>query len=276
MRRLGERMLNAQVKGEGRPLLVLPGFGLDAAYMAHVFEPVFAAPEQPAARTSWQRIYLDLPGAGGSAPVEPSSDAVLEAVGHTVKERFGDTPFALAGHSYGGYLAIALARRLPQQVRGLLLSASGVRIQPDQRDLDGVLPSAPEPGWLDAVPETLHEHLAHGVGQQTRAVGDRLAEAFAQLAPMDEPYLEKLRSTGYPLSEADDGMTPFGGRVSILAGRRDRIAGYRDQFGLLTRYPQGSYTLLSEAGHYLPLEQPEVFATLTLEWLARVESADGS
>ena len=269
-------MLTARTEGAGRPLVVLPGFGLDAAFMAQAFEPVFAG---SANATRWQRIYLDLPGAGGSAPVAPSSDAVLEAVAETVEQRLGQTPFLLAGHSYGGYLATALVRRLPEQVRGLLLSVSGVKIQPERRNLTGLQPSHPEPGWLDGVPDELREHFARGVGRQTRAVADRLAEAFALIAPVDEPYLDELRATGYALSGPDgpdqpDEPVPYDGIVSILAGRRDRIAGYRDQFELLARYPQADYTLLAEAGHYLPLEQPDVFATLTLEWLARVESAD--
>jgi pimeloyl-ACP methyl ester carboxylesterase len=267
-------VLSAQIEGEGRPLVVLPGFGLDAAFMARAFEPVFAAPPGPESKTGWQRIYLDLPGVGRSVPVEPSSDAVLEAVAQTVRARLGGAPFLLAGHSYGGYLAIALARRLPQQVRGLLLSATGVKIQPDQRDLGGLQPSTPEPDWLERVPDTRHDHFAHAVGRQTSVVAGRLAEAFARLGPIDEPYLEKLRATGYSLSEPDDEAMPFDGIVSILAGRSDRIAGYRDQFKLLARYPRADYTLLDGVGHYLPLERPEVFGPLTLEWLARVESSD--
>ena len=47
-----------EVFGEGRPLLVLHGWGMDHRYMVSDLEPLF---EQ---RDGWQRIYPDLPGHG--------------------------------------------------------------------------------------------------------------------------------------------------------------------------------------------------------------------
>jgi pimeloyl-ACP methyl ester carboxylesterase len=259
-------VLSGQVNGEGRPVVVLPGFGLDAAVMAAAFEPAFGA------AGGWQRIYLDLPGTSGSAPVEPTSDAVLSAIEQSVADRLGDRPFALAGHSYGGYLASGLARRRPGQVRGLLLVCSGVKIDPARRDLAGVLASDPEPDWLGDVPDDLHQHFAHAVGLQTRAVATRLARAFTLIGKVDEEYLDRLRATGYQLSDEDSGQQ-FDGPVAVLSGRRDRVAGYRDQFEALARYPDGSYTAVPDTGHYLPFERPELFAALARDWLAR--SAEG-
>jgi hypothetical protein len=87
---------------------------------------------------------------------EPSSDAVLDAVSETVRSILGSDPYLLAGCSYGGYLAAALARRTPAQVAGLLLVCTGTKIQPETRNLSGVRPATPEPGWLDGVPVDLH------------------------------------------------------------------------------------------------------------------------
>jgi pimeloyl-ACP methyl ester carboxylesterase len=258
--------LAVDVRGRGRPLVVLPGFGLDQAVMAAAFEPVFAA----SGVTGWRRLYLDLPGCGKSPVLEPNSDAVLDAVQQTIATLLGSEPFLLAGSSYGGYLAAGLARRLPAQIRGLLLVCSGLKINPVERNLAGVLPSVPEPGWLAGTPQELHQHFGHGIGRQTRSVADRVARAFALISPMDEAYLELLRSTGYQLSDEGSDQT-FDGDVAILVGRRDRIAGYVDQFEALARYPRGSYTAFPDAGHHLPFERPELFAALTLEWLARFQ-----
>jgi pimeloyl-ACP methyl ester carboxylesterase len=49
--------------------------------------------------------------------------------------------------------------------------------------------------------------------------------------------------------------------VTILAGRRDRVAGYLDQLAALARYPHGSHVALADAGHYLPFEQPDAFSS---------------
>jgi len=57
--------------------------------------------------------------------------------------------------------------------------------------------------------------------------------------------------------------------ATIIAGRRDRIVGYRDQFDLAARSRSADYACLDDAGHYLPFEQPARFRTLALDWLAR-------
>ena len=57
--------------------------------------------------------------------------------------------------------------------------------------------------------------------------------------------------------------------VCLLTGRRDRVAGYRDPLLGLPYLPQADYTTLANAGHYLPLEQPQAFAALVQAWLRR-------
>jgi pimeloyl-ACP methyl ester carboxylesterase len=247
--------------------VLLPWFGLDHAVMAAAFEPVFAS------TTGVCRIYMDLPGTGESPPAEPNSDAVLAAVEETVESMMGAAPFLLAGCSYGGYLAAGLARRAPTQIPGLLLVCPGVKIRPDQRNLSRVLPSTPQPQWLADVPGELHQHFSHGIGCQTRSVANRIAQVFQRNGPTDEDYLAALRSTGYQLSD-EDSPRLFDGNVTIVAGRRDRIAGHLDQFDALAHYPHGSFVALGDAGHYLPFEQPERFQALTLDWLAQHECAD--
>lgn len=247
-------------------MVVLPWFGFDHAVMEAAFEPVFAG------TTGWRRIYVDLPGTGDSRPVEPRSDAVLDAVEKTVRSVAGTAPFLLAGCSYGGYLAAGLARRDPAGISGLLLVCPGIKIHPDQRNLSRLVPPSPQPGWLEEIPAELQEHLAHAVGNQTRAVAIRLARAVGLSGPTDWSYLEQLRSGGYELSDEASPVV-VDANVTILAGTQDCIVGHLDQFDVLARYPHGSFVALGDAGHYLPFEQPEVFKVLTLSWLTRDQSA---
>jgi pimeloyl-ACP methyl ester carboxylesterase len=260
--------LSATILGAGRPVVLLPGFALDSSVMMTACEPAFAATAD-----RWQRIYLDLPGTGGSPAGEPTSEAVLSAVRNTVGQLIGDTPYLVVGHSYGGYLAAGLARRNPAQVAGLFLVSIGSRISPEDRDLSGVLPSTPQPGWLDGVPEELQAHVTHAVGRQTRAAADRVAAALGQRGRLDEEYLDALRPAGYRLR--DESTAPeqlFPGPVTLLTGRRDRIAGYRDALAALSAYPHGNFTALADAGHYLPFEQPEIFAMSLRTWLTSCDT----
>jgi pimeloyl-ACP methyl ester carboxylesterase len=256
-------VLSTQIHGDGDPLVCLPWFGHDGAAMAAAFEPVFAESSR------WRRIYLDLPGTGSSPLVHPTSDAVLDAVGETIRSLLGDEPYLLAGCSYGGYLAAAQARRAAAQVAGLLLVCTGTKLDPASRNLGGVTPAAPEPGWLAGVPPELHGYFGRAIGCQTRAVADRIAATFTASVPTDDGYLETLRSTGYELTR-DDLATRFDASTLVMTGRNDQIGGYVDQFEDLARYPQASYVALNDAGHYLPFEQPQRFVTLVRDWLSQL------
>jgi len=255
-------VLAVRERGAGRPIVLLPWFGLDGGVTELAFEPAFAEP------TGWRRIYIDLPGTGRSAAVAPNSDAVLDAVRGTVDSVVGTAPYLLAGCSYGGYLAAGLARRDPEHVEGLLLVCAGVKIRPADRNLARLVPSTPQPHWLDDVPEPLREHFEHGVGRQSRSVARRVLDAFTVSAPSDEGYLGVLRSTGYRLSD-EHAPAVYRGPATLVAGRRDRIVGYLDTFDALDRYPDASYHALDDAGHYLPIEAPETFAGLVRDWLTR-------
>jgi pimeloyl-ACP methyl ester carboxylesterase len=252
--------LHVHTQGEGQPIVVLPSFSLDHNAMAEAIEPVFAA------TAGWSRLYVDLPGTGASPPGEPRSDAVLDDVVRTIDAVLGDQRFLVAGWSYGGYLAAGLARRFPQRVGGLLLVCTGVKIRPHERNLTGVLPSTAEPGWLADVPENLHDHFTHAIGCQTAAVAKRVAAVLARNGPTDEPYLAALRADGFALSD-EDVPTAYSAPVCILAGRRDRVAGYAGFFSALSRYSHADYLAIGDAGHYLPLEQPRLFQAAALSWL---------
>ena len=179
-----------------------------------------------------------------------------------------DEPFLVAGWSYGGYLAAALARRLPERVAGLLMICSGFRIRSADRDLAGVLPSRPEPGWLAGVPAHLHEYFATAIGYQTAAAAGRGAAVLAANGPVDEAYFQILRSDGFALSD-EDAAPAWMRPASFVCGRRDRIAGYRGCYENLGRFPGADFVLAAEAGHFLPVEEPDLLAGTVRSWLSR-------
>jgi pimeloyl-ACP methyl ester carboxylesterase len=263
---LAMALLHIEAHGSGRPLVVLPSFSLDHAAMAKAVEPVFVGD------CAWRRLYVDLPGTGRSPSGQPRSDAVLHAVVEAVGAELGNAPFPVMGWSYGGYLAAGLTRRLqPSQISGLMMVCSGFRIRPEDRDLTGALGSTAQPGWLAAVPVELHDHFAHAVGRQTPEAAERIAAALKCNGPTDEIYLSSLRTDGFALSDEEvagrcDGPTCF------LAGQRDRVIGFVSLLKALELYDRATFTSLSSAGHYLPLEEPAVFAAVARAWLDQCET----
>ena len=257
--------LHIQRCGTGRPLVVLPSFSLDHATMAATVEPVFADLH------GWQRLYVDLPGTGGSPPGEAQSDAVLDAVVGTIGAELGDERLAVIGWSFGGYLAAGLTRRLPMQVSGLMMVCTSFKIRPEDRDLTGALTSNPQPGWLSRVPPTLHGHFTHAVGLQSAEVSERISAALNLNGPTDEAYLTALRINGFALSD-EATPTECDAPVCFLNGQRDRVAGFASLSGALGSFERATYTSISSAGHYLPLEQPALFAAVTRSWLTQCQA----
>jgi pimeloyl-ACP methyl ester carboxylesterase len=84
--------------------------------------------------------------------------------------------------------------------------------------------------------------------------------------PGDQEDLERVKSRGYQLPDEDDaGRYP--GPACLITGRPDQVAGYADQFRVLGTFPAASYSVVAEAGHYLPFERPGPFRAIAGEWL---------
>jgi pimeloyl-ACP methyl ester carboxylesterase len=252
--------------GTAGPVVVcLPMFSMTRAATAAAFEPAFAG-------TGLREVYLDLPGHGDSpANCRAESQAVLDTVCAWLDDH-ADTPFLLAGASYGAYLAAGIARQRPELVSGLLLVTPGIRMARDSRTLPEPTPPEAHAGWLDAAPAGLRAHLDVALGHRTSTVVETVLAALDSGGPGDETFLKELQgSPGYALPDEDADIV-FAGPVSVITGRQDGIVGYADQFRAMRRYPRGTYTMIDSAGHYLPFEQPALLRSLTHDWVRRTRS----
>jgi pimeloyl-ACP methyl ester carboxylesterase len=254
--------------GSGTPVLALHGGSVDHREIMGALEPVFAD------RAGYRRLYPDLPGMGRTPAPQTmdSTDAVLELLLGLVDEVIGDGPFLVAGHSFGGYLARAIANRRPDQVAGLavICSLGGDQVQGDEPpehvvlhadddlDVDGTLEPETAAEFRDYLvvqtPETLRRF------QETVAPGVALA---------DQAALERM-SARWQLRTAPEQGPRFARPTLLLAGRQDSTVGYATAWRLLDHYPRATLAVLDCAGHALPHEQPGLLGDLVGEWLDRV------
>ncbi len=245
--------------GRGPTIVCLPMFGTTAAFTAAALAPAFAG-------VDLREIYVDLPGHGESKPLTvATSEAVLAEVMVLISS-FG--PVLLAGCSYGGYLAAAVARRAPELVEGLLLGCPGVLFERGKRDLPADPPADPGEEWLGGVDEQFKGHLAAGLGRRDALTAERVSQLLLACTG-DEAFQERLQ-TGSGNSLTDEAaVAGYAGPTCMITGRQDRMVGFADQFRQMANYPRGSYAMLDEAGHYAPIEQPQAFRALVTEWLGR-------
>jgi pimeloyl-ACP methyl ester carboxylesterase len=235
--------------------------------MTGMLEPLFGD------RLGYRRIYPDLPGMGRTPAPETitSSDDVLDVVLGLIDGVVGDEAFLVVGHSYGGYLARAIANRRPAQVAGLALicpygagGTGSARQVPEHvvlhasGDLDGILDPALEEefrGYLVVqTPETLRRF------QEQEVPGIALADGLA---------LERIAKR-FALRQAPEEGPGYAKPTLILTGRQDATVGYAAAWGWLDHYPRATFAVLDRAGHGLPHEQVELFNALMAEWLDRV------
>ena len=174
-------------------VVVLHGYTLDHRSAQAVFEPAFrsgqlatAVPRPPRAWTA--------PRAG----VGRVADDVLDVTSGAVDELV-DGPYALAGISYGGYIAAGLVAADPDRVTGLALVVPMVRDRPDRdladfavlrRDVDVVRTAELDEMAVVQTAEVvrrIREEIDAAVELADEAVIERLDARYAGSFPLSPP-----------------------------------------------------------------------------------------
>lgn len=92
----------------------------------------------------------------------------------------------------------------------------------------------------------------------------------------DFDFLGKIREQPekYAFSFDVDNVPAFPGPSLIITGRQDSVAGYRDAWDIVEKYPRATYVVFDRAGHLLE-EKDDLIKILMNEWLDRVEESMG-
>jgi pimeloyl-ACP methyl ester carboxylesterase len=156
--------------------------------------------------------------------------------------RDNDDPFVAVGASMGGYCALAMARRVPERVVGMMLVAS-------RADADS---------W-DRRRYREHQISELRAGEPVSPVyGDPSPE---DLAVAQEAMRDRLDLAGIVAS--------FGGPVLVCVGDADDVVSVEEARALSESALQGSLEVFPGAGHLLSLDQPERFDEVLLDFLAQ-------
>lgn len=205
-------------------MLVLHGAGVDHREPEACFEPML----EP---TGLHRVYPDLPGMGGSSMPAwvRSTDDVLHLMLDFVHAEFGDRSFLLIGHSWGAYLAQAMAARLADQVDGLALVCP---LLADEHDV-------PEHRVVEGDGRLGDDAFRGYFVVQTPAMLERYERHVAPSAVLvDEEALERI-GENWGLSLA---APPYAGPTLVVAGRLDSTVGCAAAASLLEVHPNATAT----------------------------------
>lgn len=258
-----------EIHGSGTPVLMIHGWSPDHRLMKGCMEPIFATIDQP-----WQRIYFDLPGMGRTRgqPWITGSDQMLDVILKFVDGIIPGQHFAVAGESYGGYLARGVIKERPTLVDGLLLICP-VAVQ-ETRELNAAAFQVfvKDEALLDSLSAEDRQYFEGINVIQDRRVWERFKEdVMPGLKVADYTFLEHSLSQHVSFTHNIDVIEePYRQPTLMVMGRQDSVVGYRDQWQLIENFPRASFVILDRAGHNLQIEQDVLFGALVKEWLDRV------
>ena len=256
--------------GEGKPILIIHGLACNIELMKGCIEPIFKKVN------GYKRIYIDLLGMGKSNNCSleyASSDKILEMLLSFIKEKM-DKEFLLIGESYGGYLSRGIVSKCYKNIDGLMLLCP--MIIPD--DSKRTLPKRNLKFYDKKFLESLDKNKRELFSEYMIITNEKLYKRFEKevisgIEQANNDFIKKLREN-YSFSfnvDEEIKMINFSKPSLFITGRQDNAVGYYDLYNLLEDYPRATFAILDTAGHNLQIEQEEVFNSLFLNWLERVE-----
>ena len=175
-------------------------------------------------------------------------DAVLASV---------DGSLVVAGASMGGYCALAIARRAPERLAGLLLAGARAEADSDERresraeTIELIRTEGAEGLWEDMRPKLFTDDASPGIVERARQI------------VLDQEPDDLVRAIEAIRDRADS--------RAVLASLQVPVAvavGEHDPFLPVEEAPPGQLHIFDGVGHLPSLERPEEFNRLLLE-LAR-------
>lgn len=243
-------------EGKGSPLVFVHGFPLCRGTWQKQVE---------AFRISHRVIAPDLRGLGDSESGNGTTtmSQFAEDV-HALLQQLGSGPVVLAGHSMGGYVALAFARLFPQMLRGLVLvctkagndtpeAAAARRTNAEKVRADGtkviidamapkmLAPSNQDPKMAELVRSFMAPAKPEGVIGALLGMAER---------PDSTAMLSSIKVPALVITGADDVIIPPAESEKMAQAIRG-----------------AQLKVIPNAGHLVAVEQPDAFNLALKEWL---------
>jgi pimeloyl-ACP methyl ester carboxylesterase len=237
---------------------------------------------QPGSSADWQQVASRLPsglrvvaldrpgygasrqGAGGFAVNARS--VVAELDGRGIEQA------VLVGHSYGGGVALAVAKLAPARVEALVLLAS---VGPGCLTGWDHLLAAPVAGEVCAVtawqltPWLARARLAAIARRRPIGPGDHVnwhiwGHAHRDHGPLWRSFLTEQRALVHELGDLTNSLTSVAQPVLLLADPNDTLIPVSTTHQLAAVLPDARVELVSQLGHHLPRRgAPQIAAAIT-------------
>jgi pimeloyl-ACP methyl ester carboxylesterase len=259
MRATAAQQLFVEEHGNGNPLLLIEGLGQSMwAWREQV--PVFAE--------RFRTIAYDTRGTGRSfVPVEPYGvDELAEDAADVLDGRAAH----VVALSMGGYVALTLALARPALVRSLVLvgtGAGGPHRVPRQQWVRDAYAAAVGLPYDEYGRHTLPLTFSRGWAERNAGPFGEILAARGEHPTPDET-LDAHINACYAYYSRGCEVERIDAPALVVHGDEDLIVPVENGRMLAARLPSARYVELAGVGHNIPLEVPETFNALVLEFLA--------
>ncbi|MFP3960736.1 alpha/beta fold hydrolase [Actinomadura fulvescens] len=259
--------LYARDVGVGTPLVLIHGFPLSSAMWLNQREGL---------ATRFRVITPDLRGFGGSVlgTEEPSVDEMADDVARLFR-RIGVARAVVGGLSMGGYVAMALCRRHPDLVMGVVLADT--RAGEDSAEIRAArLAQVERLETEDTVRVLLDEVLPHLVGPTTfrqRALVYGRVRGLVQATPPRAAAwaLRAMAARG----ESFETLRTLKVPALVVVGAEDTLTTEADARAMVDTIPNAELLVIPRAGHLCAVEQPDLFNQAVAEFTAAIARMAG-
>lgn len=248
-------MLSYQELGKGPAVVLIHGFPLAGS--------IWEQQKQHLAKR-YRVIVPDLPGHGASAVVPGVTIAQMGSEVLNLLDHLEVGRAAVAGHSMGGYVALALQKQAPERVTGLgLVATQAGDDTPEARE--GRYATAEKVGSQG--PEPLVEGLLPKLFAS--AEGDSEAKQAVATLIRQTPR-EGIQAALHAMAQRED-LRPRLPQITVpslvLVGEGDRLIPPDRSEAMAAQMPNAVLVKVAGAGHMPMLEQPEQVSQALERWL---------
>lgn len=180
----------------------------------------------------------------------------------------GTEPVVLVGHSMGGYIALAFARRHPELLRGLVLVATRSGKDSDEAAAGRrATAKKVQEGGIEVVVDAMVPKLLAPVNRDTESLAairelmmsaSREGVAGALLGMADRP-------------DSTPGLPEISVPTLVVTGADDEVIAPAESEAMAAAIPGSRLRIIPNAGHMVAWEQPAAFSQELRDWLGDVE-----
>lgn len=262
--KVGDINIYYEVHGEGEPLVLIAGLGLDLTGW------MFQTPEFS---KKYRVIVFDNRGVGRTdAPDTPYSIKMMADDTAGLLDALDIEKAHILGLSMGGFIAQELALKHPQRVKSLILATTG----------------AIEPSLAKHVVDTWVRMFREGVSPETLIrdfVSWVFTDKFFENPEQVQMVIDAMLANPYPQpayafarqAAADmehntrDRIDQITAPTLVLVGKEDIICPVKLSEELATGIPNAELIVLEGGGHGFSIEIPDKFNQAVLDFLAKLE-----